>query len=61
MMASISSVDVDMVELMNSMTIQVKVKRAKELRVRFWLACKLIALAALILNCAIEIDGEVSG
>ena len=49
--------NLDMVDLMHSMTIQVKVKRGKELRVRFWLACKLIALAALILNCHIEIDG----
>jgi hypothetical protein len=48
--------NLDMVDLMSTVVVRVRVKRANELRLRFWLACKLIALAGLILNCHIAID-----
>ena len=48
--------DVDAVELMRDVTMYVRIKRLRELRFRNWLGTRLIGLAALIMNCRIEVE-----
>ena len=38
-----------------TLVVHVSVKRMRELALRLWIGCKLIWLAALIMNCGVEI------
>ena len=53
----IKNVNVDAVDIMNNvnLTVTFKLKRAKELHIRLFVARMLIKLASLIANCNIEI------
>lgn len=48
--------DVDAVQQMQNVTMHVRIKRLHELRFRNWLGTRLIGLAALIMNCRIELE-----
>ncbi len=48
--------EVDAVNMMRQVTLHIRIKRDKELGFRLWLGARLIALAALVLNCQIEIE-----
>lgn len=48
--------EVDAVEAMRYFNMMVTLRRARELNFRFWLAQRLIRLAAWVLNCNIEIE-----
>lgn len=49
---------VDVVEGMRNVTLFVELKRTTELRWRVWLATKLIFLAALLMNCNVDISSR---
>lgn len=51
------SASVDVVNLMRDVTFHVTLKRATELKWRMWLGVHLLYLAAVVLNCNLEIDG----
>jgi len=55
------STSVDAVDGMRQITMRVSLKRTTELQWRIWLAMHLIALAAWVLNCRIEFDGDKNG
>ncbi len=48
----------DAVNMMRHATMYVRVKRGTELQWRLWLGTRLIALAALVMNCNIKIEAE---
>jgi hypothetical protein len=48
--------EVDAVDGMRQVTMYLRIKRGTELRWRLWLGTRLIALAALVMNCNIEVD-----
>ena len=48
------TIDLDLVQTARQMTIHVKIKRKREMKVRIWIAVRLINLAALITNMGIE-------
>lgn len=50
--------EVDAVQQMRNVTMHVHIKRMGELRFRNWLGVRLIGLAAWIMNCRIELDGD---
>lgn len=54
------STSVDVVDAMNGWTIHVDFKRVNELKRRMWLGAKLFYLAALVMNCNIKLDEEVT-
>lgn len=54
-MATIKT-QLDVVDGMRGTTLYVKIKRGTELQWRIWLATRLIMLAAMIMNCNIEIE-----
>lgn len=45
----------DGVDLMPGVTVHVTIRRAGELRWRMWLGVRLMALAALVMNCNVKI------
>ena len=49
--------ELDMVDAMRHTTFHVKIKRGTELRWRIWFATKLILLAAVVMNCNIDVEG----
>lgn len=49
--------EIDMVDTMRYVTMYVKFRREREARWRWWLGMKLILLAAIIINCNVEIEG----
>lgn len=49
--------EVDAVDMMRQVTMHVRIKRGTELQWRLWLGARLIALAGLVMNCNIEING----
>lgn len=51
-------VSVDVVEAMRSATIQVELKRVREMHVRIWLALLFVRFAAWIMNCNIEFKDD---
>jgi len=46
----------DAVDLMEGITMHIRVSRAKEMKIRFWIGIKLIKLAAKIFNMGLEIN-----
>jgi hypothetical protein len=51
--------DADAVEAMREVTMHVHLKRRAEFRVRVWLGVRLMALAAWVMNCNIQLtDGD---
>lgn len=53
------TIEVDGVEAMGKWTLRVKIIRAREMRIRIWIATRLIIMAALITGMGIEfVDGE---
>jgi len=48
---------IDAVESMRRLTITVTITRANELKARIWIAKRLLALAAWVANCNLEITG----
>lgn len=55
---------IDSVKVMKTVTINVKIKRFNELKIRLWLGVQLIKLAALVMNMNVEIvedenDGNI--
>lgn len=48
--------EVDAVQQMRHVTMHVRIKRLRELRFRNWLGTRLIGLAALVMNCRIEVE-----
>ena len=52
--------DVDMVGLASEMTIQVTYKRVREMRIRMWIATRLIMLAGLVTGMGIEFESGMS-
>jgi len=52
------STSVDVVEAMSGVTMHVGFKRTNEMWWRVWLATKLLHVAAWVLNCGIEFDGD---
>ena len=48
--------DVDAVQQMQNVTMHVRIKRLREMRLRNWLGARLIGLAALVMNCRIEVE-----
>ena len=46
----------DCVKTMRSITLTVKLKRLNELRLRVWLGRQMLKLAALVMNCNIEME-----
>lgn len=46
----------DAVDMMREATMTVTVKRGTELQWRLWLGTRLIALAALVMNCNIKVE-----
>lgn len=49
--------EVDAVDMMRRATMHVRIKRDRELAWRLWLGTRLIMLAALVMNCNIEVEG----
>jgi len=49
-----SPIEVDAVKSMKSLTIRVRIRRWREMRIRNWIGAQLVKLAALIMNCSIE-------
>jgi len=51
--------DADAVEAMREVTMHVHLKRRAEFRIRVWLGVRLMALAAWVMNCNIQLtDGD---
>jgi hypothetical protein len=50
--------EIDAVQLMQRMTIQVKIKKEREMRTRIWIATRLIIFAAFITGMGIEFGDE---
>lgn len=48
--------EVDAVNMMREVTVHIRIKRHKELQWRLWLGARLIALAAWVMNCRIEVE-----
>lgn len=46
---------VSAMDIMKDMTLEVKVYRVRELRIRLWLATRLVLLAAWIAGCGVQI------
>ena len=46
--------EIDMVKVAGQMTIKVTYKRVREMRIRLWMATRLIILAAIITGMGIE-------
>lgn len=55
-MNNIQHVDLPMRELMNHVTLEVTVSGQREHKIRAWCGTKLMALAAWVLGCHIEVD-----
>lgn len=43
-------------DIMPRYTMEVRITQFHQFRIRLWLACKLLRLAGLVLNCGVEID-----
>ena len=48
----------DVVSGMRNVTLTVKLKRRNELAARIWIGKRLIALAAWVMNCNLQIEDE---
>ncbi len=47
---------VDAVKMMRRTVMTVKVERIKELRIRMWIASRLLRLVGLVLNCNLVVE-----
>ena len=52
--SSVMNVDLDLVKMMEKVTLHVTIKKEREMKVRLWIAKQFIKLAALITNMGIE-------
>jgi hypothetical protein len=50
------TIEIDQVELMQQMTLVVKMTRTREMRIRLWIATRLIILAAWVTGMGIEFE-----
>ena len=48
--------EVDAVNMMHQVTMHVTIKRDRELGFRLWLGMRLIAMAAIAMNCNIRVE-----
>lgn len=48
--------EVDAVKMMRHATMHVRIKRDRELSWRLWIGTRLIMLAAIVMNCSIEVE-----
>ncbi len=53
--------NVDVVKGMRLVTMHVRLEREAEMRFRVWLGCRLIALAAWVMNCNIRLTQDGNG
>lgn len=53
------TIEIDAVDLMSQMTIEVTIKKQREMRIRLWIATRLIILAAFITGMGIEFGDEI--
>lgn len=50
--------EIDVVEVAGQMTIHVTYKRVREMRIRMWIATRLVLLAALVTGMGIEFEDD---
>jgi len=48
--------DIPMAEVMSSMTIELRATGVKRMRFRLWLGAKIIAIAAFVMGCNLELE-----
>ena len=57
-MARPIEMEIDMAKMTSKMTLKVTYKRVREMRIRLWMATRLIILAAIIAGMGIEFEQD---
>lgn len=52
--------EMDIVKSMKQVTVNIKIKRMAEFRIREWIGLKLIWLATKVWNCNLQVDEEIT-